>query len=352
MGHFMNSLTWLGILFCLSQSAFFSGLNLALFSISRLRLEIDAEGGNPNARRLLALRHDSNFALTTILWGNVGINVLLTLLSNSVLTGLGSFFFSTVFITFFGEIFPQAYFSRHALRVGARLAPVLRFYQVLLFPVAKPTAMFLDAWLGREGVHLFREQDFRQLISKHVEAKNAEVSRLEGRGALNFLDIDDIPVGQEGEPLHPASILTLPCPNGRPKLPVFNRTGQDPFLKRIHESGRKWVVIIDEDGIPRAVLDAHRFLRGALFDGDAFRPDAHWHRPIVLTDETTPLGQVLGQMHVQPQHPEDDVIDNDLILVWSDSNRIITGADLLGRLMRGIARSGTTKWSESTKNTE
>jgi len=35
-------------------------------------------------------------------------------------------------------------------------------------------------------------------------------------------------------------------------------------------------------------------------------------------------------------HGSDDVIDNDLILVWGHEKRIITGADLLGRLLRGI----------------
>ena len=42
-------------------------------------------------------------------------------------------------------------------------------------------------------------------------------------------------------------------------------------------------------------------------------------------------------MEVKPKHPEDDVIDNDLILVWGTQKRIITGADLLGRLLLGIA---------------
>jgi hypothetical protein len=41
-------------------------------------------------------------------------------------------------------------------------------------------------------------------------------------------------------------------------------------------------------------------------------------------------------MKVVPEHADDDVIDNDLILVWGDQKRIITGADLLGRLLRGI----------------
>jgi metal transporter CNNM len=31
------------------------------------------------------------------------------------------------------------------------------------------------------------------------------------------------------------------------------------------------------------------------------------------------------------------VIDNDHILIWGEQKRIITGADLLGRLLRGIA---------------
>ncbi|WP_373492568.1 DUF21 domain-containing protein [Aquiflexum sp.] len=115
---------WLGIVVCITQSATMSGLNIALFSLSRLRLEVAAEGGDRYASRILDLRRDSNFTLATILWGNVSINVLLTLLADSVFLGVASIIFSTVVITFIGEIFPQAYFTRNALRVGALLAPV------------------------------------------------------------------------------------------------------------------------------------------------------------------------------------------------------------------------------------
>jgi hypothetical protein len=88
-------LTWLGIFFCLSQSAIFSGLNLAYFSVSRLQMEADSEGGNRAAAKVLNLRKNANFLLCTILWGNVSVNVLLALLSESVLAGLGAFIFST-----------------------------------------------------------------------------------------------------------------------------------------------------------------------------------------------------------------------------------------------------------------
>jgi CBS domain containing-hemolysin-like protein len=92
----MSLFIWVGVAFCLAQSAIFSGLNLAIFSISKLRLEVEAAGENPNAIGLLDLRKDSNLALCTILWGNVTINVLLTLLSASVLAGVGAFAFSTL----------------------------------------------------------------------------------------------------------------------------------------------------------------------------------------------------------------------------------------------------------------
>ena len=147
----MNFTIWIGIIFCVTQSAMFSGMNLALFSIGRLRLEVEASLGNRDARKILDMRKDSNFLLTTVLWGNVGINVLLTLLSNSVLAGISAFFFSTIVITFVGEIIPQAYFSRHAMRMASLLSPVLKLYQIILYPAAKPSAKILLFFRGEHA---------------------------------------------------------------------------------------------------------------------------------------------------------------------------------------------------------
>lgn len=334
-----TSLTWLGIAVCLSQSALFSGLNLAVFSLSRLRLEAAAEVGDRHARRVLALRRNANFALTTILWGNVAINVLLTLLANSVLAGVAAFLFSTVVITLAGEIAPQAYFSRHALRVAALLSPLLRGYQVLLWPVAWPSAKLLDAWIGPEGIPWYRERELREVLQHHARGSSTEIGHIEATGAINFLALDDLPVGQEGEPLDPRSVISLPFRDGQPVFPEFVRTADDPFLRQLAASGRKWVVLTDETGEPRLVTSAPNFLRAALFGGETFNPHALCHHPLIVRDASRPLGQVLGRLTVQPEKPGDDVIDKDLILVWTErERRIITGSDLLGRLLRKIAR--------------
>src|SRR6202021_1648953 len=159
---------WLGVIACILQSGLFAGLNLAVFSLSLLRLQIEADGGNADAVKVLELRKNANQVLSTVIWGNVTTNVLLTLLSDSVLTGLGAFFFSAFAITMLGEIIPQAYFSRNALRMTARFLPFLTFYRVILFPIAKPTSMLLDWWLGSEGVAYFKGQEVRQLVPRHA----------------------------------------------------------------------------------------------------------------------------------------------------------------------------------------
>jgi metal transporter CNNM len=333
-------LTWLGIALCASQSAMFSGLNLALFGISRLNLEVEVASGNEKAKKMLELRKDSNFLLATILWGNVGVNCLLTLLADSALAGAAGFITSTVVITFGGEILPQAYFSRNALRMAALLSPILRFYQFLLYPVAKPCGVVLDAWLGKEGIEYYRERDLREVLNRHVEADETEIERTEGRGALNFMDLDDLPVVREGENIDPASIIALPSTIDLPQVPEFERQPKDPFVQRIAASGRKWVILTDEEDTPLLVMDADSFLR-EVADPRVVTVSAYDHcaRPIVVTDPNTQLGKVIVKLTVEPEHHDDDVIDQDTILVWCGNiRRIITGADLLGRLFRGIVK--------------
>lgn len=332
----MDFIIWAGIVFCISQSALFSGLNLAFFSITRLRLEVEASTGRRSAQKVLNLRKDSNFMLTTVLWGNVAVNVLLALLSNSVMTGVVAFFFSTFLITFLGEIMPQAYFSRHALKMASLLLPVFKLYQIVLYPVAKPTAKLLDKWLGPEGIQYFRERDFRELIKKHIEASEADINRIEGLGALNFLEIDDMVISHEGETVDPKSVISLPFERNFPVFPDFKRNASDPFIQQINASKKKWVIIIDTSGEPKLMLDSDGFLRAAIIDDKPFQPYAFCHRPLIVKDSHTRLGNIIWRLKVKPETSEDDVIDHDVILIWGNQKRVITGADILGRLMRGI----------------
>ncbi len=332
----METVIWIGILICLMHSAMFSGLNLAFFSLSRLRLEAEAGAGNHAAAKILGLRRNANRLLTTILWGNVAINVLLTLLSNSVMAGAVAFVFSTFLITFAGEIIPQAYFSRHALRMASALSPVMRFYQLLLYPVAGPSAWMLDRLIGEEQIVFMRERQLKGVIEKHIDSDHAEIDFIEGRGALNFLDIDDVPIADEGENVDPSSILSLPARVDLPLIPEVD-SATHPFAAAVNASSRKWVILTDETGKPQLILDADAFLR-AVMSGDAtIDAYAYCHRPIIVSDPDMPLGYIIGELRRGLAAESDAAIDKDIVLLWTDDiKKVITGADLLGRLLRGI----------------
>lgn len=188
-------------------------INLGLFTLSRLELQVEARKGDDRAKRVLHFREDSNFSMITILWGNVGVNVILALLSETAMTGFAAFLFSTVIITVFAEILPQSYFSRHALKLTALLSPVLKLYQFILCPLVRPTAWVLDYWLSGEVISYLRKRD-----------------------------------------------------------------------------------------------------------------------------SSVKLGEVIKKFQARPGIVEDDIIENDVILLWNHKPRIVTGTDILGRLLRGIAR--------------
>lgn len=335
----MEILTWLGIAICIVHSAMFSGCNLAFFSLGRLRLEAEVQRGNKSAAKVLALRQDSNLLLCTILWGNVSVNVLLALLSESVLAGVGGFLFSTVGITFFGEIMPQAYFSRNALKVGGLLSPAIRFYEIILYPITKPCAILLDGWIGPEGPSFFEERDIEIILERHIDEEDSEISANEGRGALNFLDLDDRKISREGNELDPKTVYQFPTKLDLAMLPAVDSEEGRQFVDSLKKHHHRWAVIVDESGNPVIVMDTTKFLSDLMVQGDQTDPYEQCHRPIVVRDEDTYLDSVLGEFVVEAENSRDHVVDRDIVLYWTpDHKRIITGADIFGRLLKGIAR--------------
>jgi hypothetical protein len=244
------------------------------------------------------------------------------------MAGIIAFVFSTVIITFLGEIIPQAYFSRHAMQIASLLSPILRFYQFLLYPLAKPTSFILDKWLGAEAIRFFQEEDLQELLKIHMDSAETNIEKIEGKGALNFLAIDDLTIIEEGEPIDSKSVIELPFKNNKPILSITKRSCEDPFLKKIQASEKKWIILTDATGEPRLTLDSDAFIRSVLFEEADFNP--------------LQLCQI-ARLKVYPERLGDDVVDEDIILFWGDEQRrIITGSDVLGRLLRGIVQQEKT----------
>ncbi|MFT5109354.1 MAG: metal transporter CNNM, partial [Pseudoalteromonas tetraodonis] len=213
------------------------------------------------------------------------------------------------------------------------------FYQILLFPFAKPSALILDGWVGPEGPSYMRERDVEIILQKHIHEEDSEIGATEGRGALNFLDLDDRLVIMEGHDLDPQTIFQFPTKLDLPVIPELDTPEGEKFLERLKKIDKKYVVVTDENDYPHLVMDAEAFVF-TQFTGKANLDIYKFaHRPVVVDDPAATVESVLDQLVVDAEHKNDRVIDRDVILFWTpDSKRIITGADILGRLLQGIAR--------------
>lgn len=194
----------------------------------------------------------------------------------------------------------------------------------------------LDAWIGPEGIPWLQEHELKQLLEQHARAAGHDIDAVEAIGAINFLTLDDTPVGEEGELLDPLSVIPMDFDQGRPLFPNVKGDVNNPFIRQVLQSGRKWVVFVDSDEQPRLVASAPALLRAVLLNSCNDDLVALCHRPLIVRDPTVPLGRVLSSLRAR--RPDEHVIDEDMILVWSEPRRIITGADLLGRLLHRIVR--------------
>ncbi|CAF1141906.1 unnamed protein product [Rotaria sordida] len=151
--------TILCLIFLLTLSGLFSGLNLGLMSLTPHDLLVIQEAGTPNdrkyAKHIYPVRKRGNFLLCTILLGNVLVNSTTTILLDTLISGGLAVAAATLAIVIFGEIIPQAICSRHGLKVGSKTILLTQFFMILTLPISFPLSKLLDIILGNifENTH-------------------------------------------------------------------------------------------------------------------------------------------------------------------------------------------------------
>lgn len=187
-------LNYIIVLFLIMLSALFSGLTLGLLGLDKIGLEIVISGDNPKlaecARQIKPVRDNGNLLLCTLLLGNVATNSLLSILMADMTSGIIGFASSTILIVIFGEIIPQATCARHALIIGKYSLPIVKFFIVLLYVMAKPLSLALDYALGEEIGTIHSRNELRKMMAIHVQhgAVDVESGTLMD-GALKYRDM-------------------------------------------------------------------------------------------------------------------------------------------------------------------
>ena len=172
-------------------SGIFSGLNLSLFSLNLDDLERKSKLGNKYAKKILPVRKYGNLLLCSLLLGNVAVNAFIAIILNSLVKGLFAGIFSTGLILVFGEILPQAAFSRFAILVGAKTAWLVKVVVFLFFPVAYPLAWLLDKLLGAELSTIWSKKEIAEIIKHHENSNESIIDKDEKKIILGALDFSD-----------------------------------------------------------------------------------------------------------------------------------------------------------------
>ena len=182
-------MTYLIVASLILLSALFSGLTLGLFSLNKTALERKIKLGNEEAKKVYSVRKNGNLLLCTLLVGNSAVNSAIALFLGSIASGVMAGIIATSLIVIFGEILPQAIFSRKALILGAKAAWVVRVFIFIFYPISAPLAWLLDKMLGEELPTIWSKKEIKEIIKDHEDHPDSLIDEDEERimlGALSY----------------------------------------------------------------------------------------------------------------------------------------------------------------------
>ncbi|MGC9367650.1 MAG: DUF21 domain-containing protein [bacterium] len=351
---------WFSWVIFLTGYAVCSGANVSYFALSRRDLrKIIWRGRNASpeskalilakrAKMLMGHLKNPNWTLAAILLTNVGFGVYLSQLSDVLFIGVLGIIMPVISITIIGEFFAQATFLRYAGVICYLFSPLIWLLKWITSPVSYPLAKIIDSLYGREAIRHLEEPELLSELEMELKdwrgEKNDPSDRIldprELKTLMNAARADDELASEIGQPLDPRTIIPLKFEQDNPCFPPPRQ-----FIEK-YIAGIKhpWFVITNKKtGYPKFILDADGFVRNAfvsfsLKQDVSFNPLAHSFRVEVYDNPEVKLGEVVDNFLVHAEHPDDDVIDIDVALIWTNQRKwIITGGDVLGRLLKGVA---------------
>jgi CBS domain containing-hemolysin-like protein len=195
-------------------SAFFSGAETALFSLSRHELYVMRLHASPARRLVVELLQRPRQLLLTLMIGNVTVNMTIFAVSLKLfqdLSGRGRWAFlapafglmSPLVVTLFGEILPKGTSLVMRARMAPRVAPIVRVVQIVLAPFSFLFNTFLVLPMtrllvgGRPPDDHVTTDELRELVELSEQSRIIDADEnamLSGVIQLNELKVRDVMV--------------------------------------------------------------------------------------------------------------------------------------------------------------
>lgn len=197
------------LLFLLVLSGFFSGAEIALFSLGPEKIQALKNTANQASvlkkiARLEAIRKDSSKLLVTILIGtnivNVAASSLATVVAMNIAANLGSPASTntvigivtgvmTLLMLVFVEITPKALCHRYALQFSLIAAPILKFLEIIFYPLVYPLAALTKKFTGSNQTHGLSEDELKAALE--LSEREGSIKSTERELVENALDFNE-----------------------------------------------------------------------------------------------------------------------------------------------------------------
>lgn len=237
----------ISLLITLIFSAFFSGSEVALFSLGKMKLNDKLIKNKIILKHLLQLVEDQRRLLVTILLGNTLFNVAASILSVLIALDIAATYdlsvdlvlliqiiLLTILVLFIGEVTPKVIASKYPLQFSKIVAIPLYWIGVLIYPVAKILTELIKSFAS---IFSF-DRSTTALLSSEI-SDLAEIGAEKGtiddseheliHGLVNFktvtarevmtprVDIISIPVDSVYE-----EVIKIITDSGRSRLPLYD----------------------------------------------------------------------------------------------------------------------------------
>lgn len=294
------------ILILLFFSAFFSGSETALFSLSHIKLRkfrADRRGRTRLAAHLLS---NPRRLLITILIGNMSVNILASSLSASFFRSLfrGWYVFGgasdlvsvlamSALILVFGEIAPKTYAIQHSERLAIRVSSFVNAFSIAVRPVRAVLERVANSII-RVVSRVMRVEDLAASEGELRTAVKIGVSQglLDRREEAMIHGVFDIETGQVREMMKPRSEL-------------FSLSLSAP-IEEVRDSFRekRYTRVPVHTGDIDNVLGL-LYAKDVLFASDRELEKSGIRgllRPVYFVPETMPLNRLLRELRIRATH--------------------------------------------------
>ncbi|NIM97361.1 MAG: DUF21 domain-containing protein [candidate division Zixibacteria bacterium] len=186
-------------------SGFFSGVETALFSLSRLRVKHLVRKGVRGAKTVEKLKDKPQRLLITILVGNNLVNIGASALATSIVYQISKSYvvsittgIMTLIILVFGEITPKTLATKHGEQISLIVAKPLQLLQTVLTPIIflfEGLTSVLTNITGQKPKPLVTEDEIETFVTVAEEAgqiKDAEKKMIHRIFRLDDLEAKDV----------------------------------------------------------------------------------------------------------------------------------------------------------------